>query len=188
MRDTTHFYLTLKDCRSDSLSSFIMGGKQLDEIVAIHRNDEEKIKAHNGVKLAERLEELIRKFFPGIHQVNGLRICPSPAHYYNHPPVPGEFHLRPHLSVCYWIGGTWVCESCIDQFGLGEGNDYVTLPLKKHQNEMKQLTPERKLAALQRDQFTCQKCGNSAVNTHDIQLRVNILFQLQKVVKQHRII
>lgn len=150
-----------------------MGGKQLDRIVAIHRNDEEKIKALNVVKLAERLEELIQKFFPGTHQANGLRICLSPAHYYNHPPVPGEFHLHPHLSVCQWISGMWVCESCIDQFGLGEDNDYATMPLKKHQDEMKRLTPKRKLVALQRDQFTCQKCGNSAVNTHDIQLRVN---------------
>lgn len=167
-----HYYLTLKDCRNDSFSNIILSGKRLDEIVAIHRNDAEKIQAPDGVKLAERLEGLIKKFFPGIRQVNGLRICPSPAHYYNHPPVPDEFHLRPHLAVCRRIGGTWVCESCMDQFGLGEDNAHAALPLKKHQNEILRLTPERKFATLQRDQFTCQKCGNSAVNTHDIQLRV----------------
>lgn len=155
-----HFYLNLKDCRNNSLSSFIMGGKPLDNIVAIHKNDAEKIKAHNGEKLAKRLEDLIKKFFPGIHQGNGLRICPS------------QFHHGPHLSVCKWIGGTWLCESCIDQLGLSEDQDYIILPLKKHQNEMKRLTPERKLVALQRDQFTCQKCGVSPVNTRDIQLRV----------------
>lgn len=170
-RSYGHLYLSVRERQNDSLADFMINGRQLDEIVAINRNDINKLEAQTIEALATRLEKMFNEFFPGINQLNGLRICLSPAHYYNQPKPTYSIHSKPHISICRLINRTWICKNCIESFGLEEEQG-VSMPLKKYQNEMDRLTCERKLAILQRDQFTCQKCGNSVANTQDLNIRV----------------
>jgi hypothetical protein len=168
-----HYYLHRKDHEDNCLSNFIINGKALDTIVAINRNDLSELNTQDVEKLIKRLEKMLCEFFPGIRQINGLRICTLPAHQYNCLVTDAnQYDIKPHISLCKLIDRTWVCETCIEQFGLDENKVDTSLPLKKYQNEMKRLTPERKLAVLQRDNFTCQRCGINVVNNQDIQLRV----------------
>jgi hypothetical protein len=167
-----HLYLMLKDREMESFASIAIGGRRIDSLLVINNRDRDKFQGQEMENLAVRQEKLVQKFFPGIHQMNAVRICPSPAH---HTSQKGEIGIvfGPYARVCKKIGDIWLCEDCISRFGLEpELPETKNIVLKKHQREVERLTPLRRLAVLERDFFTCQNCNRRPNQDNEICLQV----------------
>ena len=121
---------------------------------------------------ATALDELIRNLLPGIKQRNSLQICAMPAHGYEYS---RRVVQKPRLSICEHIGSQWLCEDCLEVYGLAEIT-VPPLPEKKRahfEREWTKLTkPQRRLEILERDSFSCRRCHRSPLREYGVRLAV----------------
>lgn len=136
-------------------------------------------------EIASKVDELIKRFYPGAAQDSAIKICAVCLSMGINRPYGklGDHYTYaeyPRVTVCFPFAGRWVCQECQAMICLPEVCEELPPEPKASQIERAKMTKTLRFEILERDLFTCKTCGRSPLTGDNIKLEVDHIHPIAK--------